>query len=165
MNEIIRMRRAEDFFEEFGREAIYKQGRPKAEVKKEMVEALHKEIFQLVADRAKKKFDDIPREGDPEALRIAANVIKDETKKWKKVVDLFERYRETSGVVSYNDITLIPEEGNGEIGFQDGEIVSRIKGDTDGDEVVIQAPQVTDGPVTSGYVAVSEDIPAENEEE
>lgn len=119
------VRRAEDYFEEYGREKLYKQHMEKELVKKELVNAFRKEIFDLVADRAKKKFDKIPKEGDPEALRIARNVIKDATKKWKKVVNMFEMYQETCGVLKYDDISFMPEEGNGEIGFENGELVAR----------------------------------------
>lgn len=139
MNDIIQMRTAEQFFEEFGREKLYKQKMDKSLVKKEMVDALHKEIYQVVADRAKRRFGDIPPEGDPEALRIAANVVKDEWKKWKKIVSLFERYRETSGVVTLDDISMVPEEGNGEIGFKNGELV--IRAEEEAEEEMVPAEE------------------------
>lgn len=120
----VRIRSAKDYFEEYGREKLYKQGMDKQQVKKELVDAFHKEIYDLVAMRAKKKFSDIPPEGDPEALRIAHNVVKDATKKWKKVVAMFELYRETSGVIALDDISIVPDENSGEIGFKDGELVT-----------------------------------------
>ena len=125
MNEMIRIRSAEEYFEEFGRQALYKDKADPKMVRNQLVDAFHKEIFGLVAARAKKRFDEIPPEGDPEALRIARNVVKDATRKWKKVVEMFERYRETSGCIKYDDISLIPEEGNGEIGFENGQLVAR----------------------------------------
>ena len=184
MNDMVKIRSAQQYFEEYGREALYKQKADKKLVKQQLIDAFHKEIFGLVAMRAKKKFDDIPVEGDPEALKIAANVIKDTTRKWKKLCDMLNTYRETSGCIQYSDLTLIPEEGNGEIGWKDGELVTRdilneeevlSEGDADGDEFVtmsathgdcsgfVEAAKVTDGPFTSGYVAVQEDIPAEDE--
>ena len=123
MNEGVRIRSAEGYFEEYGRERIYKQKRDRLEVKKELIRDFHKEIFDTVAMRAKKRFSDIPKEGDPEALRIARNVVKDCTKKWIKLCKMFEMYRETSDLIKPDDISIIPE-GN-EIGFDRGELVAR----------------------------------------
>lgn len=188
MNEILRIRSAKDYFEEYGREALYKQKADKKLVKQQLIDAFHKEIFGLVAMRAKKRFDDIPVEGDPEALRIASNVVKDETKKWKKLCDMLNYYAETSGCIQYSDLTLIPEEGNGEIGFENGELVTRrdilgyepvepdpyaaveyyeqsdeeeiggSEGDMDGDQLV------TDEPDVDSNVAIPTDIPDTHEE-
>jgi len=134
MNNDVRIRSAEQYFEEYGREKIYKQKQDRLMVKQQLINAFHNEIFSLVAMRAKKQFKDIPKEGDPEALRIARNVVKDETKKWLKLVRMFEMYSETSGVIKPEDISLIPEED--EIGFDNGELVTR--------DVPAEPAQVTD---------------------
>jgi hypothetical protein len=164
MTDGVRIRSAKEYFEEFGREKLYKQHMLKDQVRKELVDTFQKEIYSLVAMRAKKRFNDIPKEGDPEALRIAANVVKDETKKWKKVVQMFEQYSETSGCIKYSDISMVPEDGNGEIGFQDGKLVTRETVMKDGPEEVDDNgnEMAQDEPVTSGYVAVQEDISGEN---
>lgn len=120
MNDV-RILSANDYFEEYGRNKLYKQGVSKDIVRQELVNEFHNEIFSLVAMRAKKQFKDIPKEGDPEALRIARNVIRDETKKWLKLVRMFETYQETSGVIHPEDISMIPE--GDEIGFDKGELV------------------------------------------
>ena len=115
------------------------------------------------------------------------SLVKDETKKWKKLCDMLNYYAETSGCIQYSDLTLIPEEGNGEIGFKDGELVTRdilddepvepdpyaaveyyeqpdeeeteeAEGDTDGDQLV------TDEPIVSGYVDIQEDVSDEDAE-
>ena len=166
MNDDVRIRSAQEYFNEFGKEKLYKEHMLKDQVKKELVDAFHKEIFDLVADRAKKRFSDIPKEGDPEALRIASNVIKDATKKWKKVVRMFETYSETSGCIKYEDLSMVPEEGNGEIGFQDGQLVTREHIMADGAEEVDDDGNelVENEPVTSGYVDVQEDISDSDEE-
>ena len=174
----LRIRSAKDYFEEYGREALYKQKADKKLVKQQLIDAFHKEIFGLVAMRAKKRFDDIPMEGDPEALRIASNVVKDETKKWKKLCDMLNYYAETSGCIQYSDLTLIPEEGNGEIGFQNGELVSRLSQTEDAsdgelvtrdildeEEEIDSDRLVTDEPDADSDVAVPTDIPDENEAE
>lgn len=173
MNEILQIRSAQQYFEEYGREALYKQKADKKLVKQQLIDAFHKEIFGLVSMRAKKRFDDIPVEGDPEALRIAANVIKDETKKWKKLCDMLNYYAETSGCIEYSDLTLIPEEGNGEIGFQNGELVSRLSQTEDAsDDETVEVEEeeidsdhlVTDEPDVDSDVAIQEDIPDTHEE-
>lgn len=177
MNDILRIRSAKDYFEEYGREALYKQKADKKLVKQQLIDAFHKEIFGLVAMRAKKRFDDIPMEGDPEALRIASNVVKDETKKWKKLCDMLNYYAETSGCIQYSDLTLIPEEGNGEIGFQNGELVSRLSQTEDASDGELVTRDVldeeeeidsdrlgTDEPDVDSNVAIPTDIPDTHEE-
>ena len=123
MDNDVRIWSAEDYFEVYGREKLYKQGMDKKLVRQMLINEFHNEIFSLVAMRAKKQFKDIPKEGDPEALRIARNVVKDTTKKWLKLVKMFETYRETSGVIKPEDISFIPE--GEEIGFDKGELVTR----------------------------------------
>ena len=119
----VRIMSADEYFEEYGRKKIYEQKMDRLVVKQQLINAFHKEIFSLVAMRAKKQFKDIPKEGDPEALRIARNVIKDATKKWLKLCRMFESYRETSDVIKPEDISIIPE--GDEIGFDGGELVTR----------------------------------------
>ena len=134
MNEDVRIRSAEEYFEEYGRRRIYEQKQDRLSVKSQLITAFHNEIFGLVAMRAKKQFKDIPKEGDPEALRIARNVVRDATKKWLKVVRMFESYPETRGLLKPEDISVIPE--GDEIGFDGGELVARSE------------PQGTDAPET-----------------
>lgn len=109
MKEYLQVLRAEDYFETYGRNGIGK-GMDRTLVRRQMIDAFRKEIFGLVAMRAKKNFNEIPPEGDPEAIRIAKNVIKDETRKWIKVCKMFEKYVETRGLLSYEDIAIDPEE-------------------------------------------------------
>ena len=104
MKEIVQVLRAEDYFETYGRNGIGK-GMDRMLVKRQLIDTFRKEIFGLVAMRAKKNFDEIPPEGDPEAIRIAQNVIKDETKKWIKLCKMFAKYKETYGLLNYDDIT------------------------------------------------------------
>ena len=133
MNDV-RILSANDYFEEYGRKRIYEQKMDRLMVKKQLIDAFHNEIFSLVAMRAKKQFKEIPKEGDPEAIRIARNVVRDETKKWIKLWKMFESYTETSGVIKPEDISIIPE--GDEIGFDNGELVTR--------EVPVEPAQVTD---------------------
>lgn len=104
MSEMVKVLRAEDYFETYGRNGIGK-GMDRTLVRRQLIETFRKEIFGLVALRAKKNFDEIPKEGDEEALRIARNVIKDETRKWIKLCKMFEMYVETRGLIRYEDIS------------------------------------------------------------
>ncbi len=123
MTEMVTVMRAEDYFETYGRNGIGK-GYDREMVKRQMLDTFRKEIFGLVAMRAKKNFDDIPPEGDPEAIRIARNVIRDETKKWIKICRIFDTYRETSGLIKYDDIALDEEDVLG--GGRQGGIVATL---------------------------------------
>ena len=163
----VRIRRAEDFFNEFAYEKLYKQGKSKSDVKKELVNEFQKEIFGIVAMRAKKRFDQIPPEGDPEALRIAANVIKDETKKWKKLVGMFNANSVTRGCITMEDLSMIPEKGNGELGFENGELVKRpddIEASVDDEEVETEVTDAVEDleTVRSGYAQVIEELEDED---
>lgn len=109
MNEIISSRSAEEYFDIYGRNGIVK-GMDRTLVRRQLIDAFQKEIFMQVADRAKKRFDRIPEEGDPEALRIAKNIVKNETNKWIKLCRMFEQYKETSGLLHHDDITLNVED-------------------------------------------------------
>lgn len=103
-SEKVTVLRAEDYFETYGRNGIGK-GLDRTLARRQLLDAFRKEIFGLVAFRAKKEFQEIPAEGDPEALRIARNVIKDETKKWIKICQMFDLYRETSDLIRPSDLS------------------------------------------------------------
>ena len=105
MTERVVVKSADQYFREFAENGIGK-GMDRMLVRRQLIDSFHKEIFGLVAMRAKKNFDEIPSEGDPEAMRIAQNVIKDETKKWIKLCKMFAMYKETSGLLKYDDIAL-----------------------------------------------------------
>lgn len=94
---------AEQYFKKYAVDGIGK-GADRWMIRRQLIDAFQKEIFGLVAMRAKKKFEDIPPEGDPEALRIAHNVIKDATKKWIKLCNMFAMYNETKGLIGPNDL-------------------------------------------------------------
>lgn len=146
MKEYCQVLRAEDYFETYGRNGIGK-GMDRTLIRRQMIDAFRKEIFGLVAMRAKKSFDTIPPEGDPEAIRIARNVIKDETKKWIKVCNLFEKYVETRGLLSYEDISIDPEDAASGRGQEGG----------------VTGTEVTDEEIPEEPSSASNDIPVEGE--
>lgn len=105
MTEMLQIRSAHDYFKEYGRNGIGK-GADKWMIKRQLIDAFHKEIFGLVAMRARKAFKDIPPEGDPEAIRIAKNVIRDTQRKWEKLCWMFAQYKETSNLLAFDDLKL-----------------------------------------------------------
>jgi len=98
---------AEQYFQKYGRDGIGK-GADRWMIKRQLIDAFRKEIFELVALRTKKNYDDIP-ENDPEAIRISKNIIHDTTMKWKKLCKMFSMYKETSGLINLNDLKLYDE--------------------------------------------------------
>ena len=106
MEEMVRVRSADEYFRIYAVEGIGKNKMDRMMVRSQLIDAFHKEIFGLVSIRTKKQFNEIPAEGDPEALRVAKNVVKDTTKKWLKLVKMFEKYKETSGLLKPDDIAL-----------------------------------------------------------
>lgn len=117
MTEMVRMMTADEYFKKYAVNGIGK-GADKRLIKSQMIDDFRKEIFGLIAMRGKKEFNGvIPDKGNPEAIRIAANVIRDEMRKWKKLCDMFARYRETIGLIMVNDIEEVVQEYD--LGAQD----------------------------------------------
>lgn len=177
MLEQVNVMSAEQYFNKYAVEGIGK-GADRWMVRRQLIDAFHKEIFGLVAMRAKKEFKDIPPEGDLEATRIARNVIKDATKKWRKLCDMFANYQQTCNLLKYDDLKMEEEEYGGELQDQNdgGDAVqdsddSGQSGGTDngaeetgeiarGDSDTPKAADETIGEeeiLTSGYVAVVEE--------
>lgn len=111
MNDQVIVRSAEEYFHEFGEKGIGK-GADKWMVRRQLIDAFQKEMFGLIAMRTKKDPGIIP-ENDPEALRIAKNVVKDTTKKWLKLCRIFSCYVETRGLLKPDDLKVnLGEEDN-----------------------------------------------------
>ena len=110
MTEKVTILSAAEYFNKYAREGIAK-GADKKLIKKQIIDAFHKEIFGLVAMRSKKRFKGkIPEEGNNEAMDIARSVIREETKKYKALIKMFEMFRETSGLLTPDDLTIDVEE-------------------------------------------------------
>jgi hypothetical protein len=153
MQEQVVVMSAEQYFKKYAVEGIGK-GADRWMVKRQMVEAFRKEIFGLVAMRAKKNFEDIPLEGDPEASRIAKNVIHDATRKWKKLCDMFSRYQETQNLIGPHDLKLYDEiddigttseEANAEVNGEDGNGSGESESGNDGKETDERADSYPEG--------------------
>lgn len=110
MNEIVNVLSAEQYFKKYAVDGIGK-GADRWMIKRQLIDAFRKEIFGLITMRLKKQVNDandIP-EGDPEASRIAKNVIHDTTMKWKKLCGMFAMYKETAGLLDIKDLKLYDE--------------------------------------------------------
>lgn len=155
VSDIVTVLRAEDYYETFVRNGIEK-GLNRTLVRMQLIDTFRKEIFGLVAVRARKSFDGIiPPEGDPEALRIAKNVIRDETKKWIKLCRMFDANPETSGLIRYDDLTIETEDilnGNASAG---GVVSTEVAGS--------DIPEEPSAGVTGTMIA-DEDIPEDEGE-
>lgn len=104
---VVQNRSAEWYFEVYGREGIGK-GMDRIMVRDQMIRTIENEIFSLASWRLKKKFKTVPPEGDPEAIRIVKNIIKDEVCKWIKICKIFDKYKETSGLINPEDLSNLP---------------------------------------------------------
>lgn len=110
MTEMVVILSAAQYFDKYAVNGIGK-GADRLMIKKQLIDAFHKEIFGLVAMRSKKQFKGkIPEEGNQEAMEIARKVIKEETKKWAALIKMFEKYRETSGLLTMDDLKIDVEE-------------------------------------------------------
>lgn len=110
MTEKVDILSVSQYFDKYAVNGIAK-GLNRLAVKQQIVEDFRKEIYGLVEMRSKKHFrGKIPEEGNQEALDIARSVIKEEFKKYKALIKLFEKYRETSGLLSPEDLTIDVEE-------------------------------------------------------
>lgn len=111
MQEQVTVMSAEAYFQKYAVNGIGK-GADRWMIKRQLIDAFRKEIFGLVAMRTKKNLEDIPPEGDPEASKIAKNVIHDSTMKWKKLCGMFAKYKETAGLIELKDLKLYDEIGD-----------------------------------------------------
>lgn len=154
MNETVLIPDAYWYWNKYGKDAIIDRNADRIFTKKQLVDAFHKEIFNLVAMRSKKKFDgQIPPEGDPEALAIVANVVKETTRKWIKVVKIFESHPRTRGLLTVDDLRIESEEEK-DIPVE-GTVSEPMEDES-------EAAQVTDEPIIiNGGVKIGEEVSEE----
>lgn len=98
MEEMVRVRSAKEYFNEYALNGIGK-GADKWMIRRQLIDAFQKEMFGLITIRIRK---DIP-EGVP-AIGIIRNVTSDTQKKWVKLCNMFAQYKETSGLLSIDDL-------------------------------------------------------------
>lgn len=109
MSEMIRIRRIQDYLEEFGNNGIGK-GVPVSIVKEQILDAFRKEIFEQIT--WKLKIHDISEaQQTHENRKIVENIMKNTYKKWLGVIREFNKYRETLNMLKPEDLQ-IPEKEN-----------------------------------------------------
>ena len=110
MQEQINVLTAEQYFKKYGDNGIGK-GADRWMIKRQLIDAFRREVFQIITDRLKKTVDDLKDipEGDPEAIRVAKNVIHDTTMKWKKLCKLFDSYVQTANLIKPEDLKLFDD--------------------------------------------------------
>ena len=99
---------ANEYFQKYGVDGIGK-GADKWMIRRQLIDAFHKEIFGLVTLRTEGK--GFQEENNPEAIKIARNVIKDTTRKWVKLCKMFSMYVQTKDLIHPNDLKLEEEMG------------------------------------------------------
>ena len=108
MTEKVNVLSADQYFRKYAVEGIGK-GADRWMVRRQLIDAFHKEIFELTAIRTRKFGSD--EENHDEIVRITKNVIKDTVKKWIKLCKMFAMYKETKGLLSPDDLKLEEEMG------------------------------------------------------
>lgn len=110
--QMITIRSVKGYFKEFGVEAI---GRKKADpqlVKKQILDAFHKEIF----DQLMLKFKDPSilakdiKDVDPETRAKIDNILSNSVRKWKRLCVVFSQYKETFNLIFPSDLMVSLED-------------------------------------------------------
>lgn len=100
------IRSVQGYFKEFAIEAIGKKHQDRELVKYQILDAFQKEIFGQIVGRygdpnlLAKDAESV----DPEVKRGVDNILKNSIQKWKKVVALFGKYRETANLIYEKDL-------------------------------------------------------------
>lgn len=100
------IRSVKGYFKEFGIEAIGKKHADPKLVKEQILDAFQKEIFgQLVM-----KFGDVEMLArdintvDPETKQQVDNILRNSTRKWMRLCQVFAQYRETFNLIMPSDL-------------------------------------------------------------
>lgn len=100
------IRSVKGYFKEFGIEAIGKKHADPKLVKEQILDAFQKEIFgQLVM-----KFGDVEilardiNTVDPETKQQVDNILRNSTRKWMRLCQVFAQYRETFNLIMPSDL-------------------------------------------------------------
>lgn len=104
MAEMLRIRSAEEYFLEYGRDGIGK-GADKWMIRRQLIDAFHKEMFGLVAMRTRKLAPGTEFQTyDPKIVTIIRNVTSETQRKWMKLCKIFAQYEETRGLLEIDDL-------------------------------------------------------------
>jgi len=100
------IRSVKGYFKEFGVEAIGKKHADPKLVKEQILDAFQKEIFgQLVM-----KFGDVEMLArdintvDPETKQQVDNILRNSTRKWMRLCQVFAQYKETFNLIMPSDL-------------------------------------------------------------
>ncbi len=107
MQEQITILSAEQYFQKYAVEGIGK-GADRWMIRRQLIDAFHKEIFGLTALRTGKLAATLP-EDDPQITKITKNIIHDATRKWVKLCKMFARFKETANLLNENDLRMYDE--------------------------------------------------------
>ena len=103
---MVQIRSVQGYFKEFAIEAIGKKHQDRELVKYQILDAFQKEIFGQIVGRygdpnlLAKDAESV----DPEVKRGVDNILKNSLQKWKKLVKMFGKYRETANLIYEKDL-------------------------------------------------------------
>lgn len=98
------------YFKQYAVEGIGK-GADKFMIKRQLIDAFRKEMFDQITFRTRKTSDDISKmKGDPEVLRITQGVVHNTMQRWRKLCEMFSHYVETSGLIKPEDLNFDEED-------------------------------------------------------
>lgn len=106
------VRSVKGYFKEFGVEAIGKKKADPDLVRKQILDAFHKEIFNQLALRfgdpelLAKDISTI----DPETKRQVDNILSNSVRKWKRLCIEFAKYKETHSLIMPSDLMTTLED-------------------------------------------------------
>ena len=103
---MVQIRSVQGYFKAFAIEAIGKKHQDRELVKYQILDAFQKEIFGQIVGRygdpnlLAKDAESV----DPEVKRGVDNILKNSLQKWKKLVKMFGKYRETANLIYEKDL-------------------------------------------------------------
>ena len=103
---MVQIRSVQGYFKAFAIEAIGKKHQDRELVKYQILDAFQKEIFGQIVGRygdpnlLAKDAESV----DPEVKRGVDNILKNSLQKWKKLVKMFGKYRETANLIYDGDL-------------------------------------------------------------
>ena len=108
MGDSINVLSAEDYFQKYAENGIGK-GADRWMIKRQLIGAFKKEIYDLIKLRTGKELKDLSVEELPEASKKAKSIIHDSAMKWKKLCRMFEGYEQTQNLLKVDDLKIYDE--------------------------------------------------------
>lgn len=100
---------AEQYFQKYAENGIGK-GADRWMIKRQMMDEIRRETFNLIADRTGwQQTDHLPEEGCEESRKVKA-YVRDARNKWKKLCEMFSKFKETMNLIKPEDFKLFEKD-------------------------------------------------------